>query len=251
MQCVTDILQLYADSSSQCINFEKSSIYFSSNTCEGQRDMIKSMLGVKEVEKFESYLGLPTLLGRSKYQAFSFLKDRVWKKMQGWKGKMLSKASKELLIKAVAQSIPTYTMGVFLLPARLCNELNALCARFWWGQTGDEKKIHLKNWGVLSQPKKEGGMGFRDLKNFNLAMLAKQGWRLIQEKDSLLYKCFKARYFPRSNFLDASDAPNSSYVWRSLMSAQPILKQGCCWRVGDGSTIWVMGDKWISHQITN
>ena len=51
--------------------------------------------------------------------------------MQGWKGKMLSKASKELQIKAVAQSIPIYTMGVFLLPARLCNELNALCARFW------------------------------------------------------------------------------------------------------------------------
>ena len=77
MQCVTDILQLYAESSGQCINFEKSSIYFSSNTGEGQRDMIKSMLGVKEVEKFESYLGLPTLLDLSKYQAFSFLKDRV------------------------------------------------------------------------------------------------------------------------------------------------------------------------------
>ena len=124
MQCVTDILQLYADSSGQCINFEKSSIYFSSNTGGGQRNMIKSMLGVKEVEKFESYLGLPTLLGRSKYQAFSFLKDRVWKKMQGWKGKMLSKVGKEVLIKVVAQSIPTYTMGVFLLPARLCNKLN-------------------------------------------------------------------------------------------------------------------------------
>ena len=119
-------------------------------------------------------------------------------------------------------------MGVFLLPARLCNELNAKCARFWWGQTGNKRKIHWKNWGVLAQPKKEGGMGFRDLKNFNLAMLAKQGWRLIQEKDSLLYKCFKARYFPRTNFVDALDAPNCSYVWKSLMSAQPILKQGCC-----------------------
>ena len=145
MQSVTDILQLYADSFGQSINFEKSSIYFSSNTVGDRRETIKNMLGVKEVDRFESYLRLPTLLGRSKYQAFSFLKDRVWKKMQGWKGKLLSRAGKEVLIKAVAQSIPTYTMGVFLLLAKLCNELNALCARFWWGQTGEERKIHWKN----------------------------------------------------------------------------------------------------------
>ena len=77
-------------------------MFFNSNTFGGQRELIKNMLGVKEVEKFESYLGLPTLLGRSKYQAFSFLKDRVWKKLQGWKGKMLSRAGKEVLIKVVA-----------------------------------------------------------------------------------------------------------------------------------------------------
>ena len=142
MQCIIDILQLYADSFGQCINFEKSSMFFSRNTTGRQRELIKNMLGVKEVEKFETYLGLPTLLGRSKYQAFSFLKDRVWKKLQGWKGKMLSREGKEILIKVVAQSIPTYTMGVFLIPAKLCHELNALCARFWWGQTGDERKIH-------------------------------------------------------------------------------------------------------------
>ena len=79
------------------------------------------------------YLGLPTLVGRAKYQTFSFLKGRVWKKIQEWKGKMLSRAGKEVLIKVVAQSIPTYTMGVFLLPVKLYNELNSMCARFWWG----------------------------------------------------------------------------------------------------------------------
>ena len=83
------------------------------------------------MERFESYLGLPTLVGRAKYQTFSFLKDRVWKKIQERKGKLLSRAGKEILIKAVAQSIPTYTMGVFQLPMKLCEELNAMCARFW------------------------------------------------------------------------------------------------------------------------
>ena len=78
-----------------------------------RRDWIKDKLKVKEVDRFESYLGLPTLIGRSKYQTFAFLKDRVWKKLQGWKSNMLSKAEKEVLIKVVSQSIPTYTMGVF------------------------------------------------------------------------------------------------------------------------------------------
>ena len=113
------------------------------------------------------------------------------------------------------------------------------------------KKIHWKGWNVLSQPKKEAGMGFRDLRNFNLAMLAKQGWRLLQEQDSLTYRCFKARYFPRCNFLEASDAPNSSFVWKSLTAAQPLLKKGCCWRVGDGSSIRVTKDKWILNHPTN
>ena len=99
---ISKILQVYAGASGQAINMDKSSVYFSSNTPELKRAWVKSTLGVKEVEKFESYLGLPTLFGRAKNQTFSFLKDRVWKKLQGWKGLMLSRAGKKVLIKAVA-----------------------------------------------------------------------------------------------------------------------------------------------------
>ena len=122
---------------------------------------------------FESYLVLPTLIGKSKNQAFSYLKDRVWKKIQGWKGQLLSRAGNEILIKAVAQSIPTYTMGVIQLFRKFCDDLNAMCARFWWGQVRSERKIHWKSWKALSQSKKEGGMGFQDIRCFNIAILAK------------------------------------------------------------------------------
>ena len=133
VEVINEVLQVYAHASGQCINMDNSSVYFSSNTPSEQREEIVAALGVEQVEKFEAYLRLPTLVGRAKYQTFSYLKDRVWKKLQGWKGRMLSRVGKEVLIKAVAQSIPTYTMGVFLLPVKLCDELNAMCAKFWWG----------------------------------------------------------------------------------------------------------------------
>ena len=187
-ETINEILQLYVHASDQSINLEKSSVYFSSNTANSQKQDMLRTLGVREVDRFESYLGLPTLIGRVKYHTFSFFKDRVWKKLQGWKGMLLSRAGKEILIKAVAQSIPTYTMSVFQIPMKLCDELDALCAKFWWGQVGNERKIHWRSWDKLSISKKDGGMGFRDLRAFNLAMLAKQGWRMIQETDSLLYR---------------------------------------------------------------
>ena len=69
---------------------------------------------------------------------------------------LLSRAGKEILIKVVAQSIPTYTMSVFQIPLKFCSELEALCARFWWGQVGNEQKIHGKSWDKLMTPKRIG-----------------------------------------------------------------------------------------------
>ena len=147
---IAKILQTYAKASGQSINLVKSSVYFSNNTTSSQKQEMLKTLGVKEVDRFESYQRLPTLIGQAKYHTFSHLKDRIWKKMQGWKGMLLSKASKEVLIKAVAQSIPTYIMSVFQLPMKLCDELDALCAKLWWGQVRNERKIHWKSWDKLS-----------------------------------------------------------------------------------------------------
>ena len=86
-------------------------------------------------------------------------------------------------------------------------------------------------------------MGFRQIKQFNLAILAKQGWQLQTMRDSLLYRLFKARYFSHSELLQASIGNNPSYAWRSIMAAQYLVQQGARWNVGNGNSIRVWGDK--------
>ena len=69
-------------------------------------------------------------------------------------------------------------------------------------------------------------MGFRDIQAFNLALLAKQAWKLIHNTHSLFYRVFKSRYFPNCSFMDAVLGNNPSYVWRSLLAARDIITEG-------------------------
>ena len=144
-------------------------------------------------------------------------------KVSGWKEKILTPAGKGILIKFVAQAVPSYTMSCFLLPKNLCEELTSVIRQFWWGQTGSEKKIAWLNWETMCPPKNRGGLGFRDLRSFNLALLAKQGWRLLTNSNTLFSQVYKAKYFPHCNFTKATLGRSPSYAWRSLMAAQNIV----------------------------
>ena len=99
------------------------------------------MAGIPVTQRYDSYLGLPALVGKSRMAAFRCIKDRVWKRMQDWKVKFLSQAGKEILLKSVIQAIPMYGMSVFLLPKSLCAEINTLTTRFWWGHKEKDRKI--------------------------------------------------------------------------------------------------------------
>lgn len=202
-------------------------------------------LHVVVVPDLGSYLGMSSYVGKNKSLTFQLIKDRIWKKLNGWSSKLLSKARKEVLIKAVAQSIPTYVMTCFKLPVSLLNELSSMISRFWWGKTGGKKSIHWMRWLDLCTPKLQGGLGFRDFECFNEALICKQGWRIIKQPSLLMSTILKAKYFPSTEFTNAREGSNPSYIWRNLMQARPLLLSGLRWRIGNGESVTAATGAWI------
>lgn len=97
----------------------------------------------------------------------------------------------------------------------------------------------------MCKRKSSGGMGFRSVRDFNLALLGNQGWRLLKFQDKLVSKVFKARYYSKGSFLNAEIGNNPSFIWRSIMEAQDIIKKGVGCRVGDGTSISIISDPWL------
>ena len=87
---LTKVLDRYEMAFGQKLNKEKMSIFFSHNTSVEKRKEITRLLGLQATDKYEKYLGLPTLVGRSRYKAFKGIRDKVWKKLNDWKVNFLS-----------------------------------------------------------------------------------------------------------------------------------------------------------------
>ena len=119
-------------------------------------------------------LGLPNLVGRNKSGVLGFLKDKMKNRVLSWKEGWVSQAGREVLIKNVAQAMPTYAMSLFLLPLEITRDFERTLSRYWWGEKGNAKPgIHWMFWERMSRHKMAGGLSFRDFQSVNIALLGK------------------------------------------------------------------------------
>jgi hypothetical protein len=109
--------------------------------------------------------------------------------------------------------------------------------------------MHWKKWIDLIRPKAAGGMDFRDIQKFNLAMLGKQELRIMSNPSSLCARVLKGRYFPNGDFLSARKKKNSSHSWCAILAGRAVLERGLICQNGDGLTTDIWNEKWILDTI--
>ena len=144
------ILNLYCGGSGQKINLDKSSIFFGNSCKEEIKNEVKQRLSVYNESLQESYLGMPTEVGRSPTLTFRYLYDRMWKRMNGLSDRPLSRKGVEILLKSVIQAIPTYVMSCFELPVATCEQMRKAIANHWWGFADGKRKMHWRSWKWLT-----------------------------------------------------------------------------------------------------
>lgn len=211
-------LDIYGKASGQIINYHKSAVSFSTNVDRIMREQVKNILQINREGVDGNYLGLPAIIGRNKRDILGFIKDRIIHRMQNWTNRFLTKAGREILLKNVIQAIPLHAMSLFLLPKELISELERAMNSFWWkGDCRSRHGINWKEWKHLTHPKSwGGGLNFRNLRTFNLAMVSKQTWRILQNPSSLVARVFKAKYYPNCSILSAKKGgthPSSGVAW--------------------------------------
>ncbi|GAA0162497.1 hypothetical protein LIER_18578 [Lithospermum erythrorhizon] len=235
MCTIRNLVECYSKASGQCININKSALVCSPSVADSDGSKLGKILQIPVVEQHDKYLGLPSTIGRSKREMFNGIKSRIWEKFNGWGDNLLSQAGREVAIKSVLQAIPTYAMSILVE----------------WKRGGKEdSQIHWQKWEKLCRRKEKGGMGFRDLRAFNLAMLAKKSWRLLTEPHSLVARIFQAKYYNSCSLFEAKLGYQPSFAWRSILAGRKVIEMGGRWRIDNGKNVKIWGALWLPRPMS-
>lgn len=170
--------------SGQVINLQKSGSYFSKNCNPDFCVSLIRQLKIKKIDLKEKYLGIPLFIGRSNNETFDNLSHHFDKRAVKWKGKHFTQSGRSVMVQHVLQSSPLYQMNIFLLPDDTIHKMEKSQRDFWWGKNHPGGNYPIA-WDGIFCPKLQGGLGFKNLKHFNLALLAKTAWNLIQHSNDL------------------------------------------------------------------
>ncbi|KAJ9536695.1 LOW QUALITY PROTEIN: hypothetical protein OSB04_un000168, partial [Centaurea solstitialis] len=237
-------LSLFALRSGLAPNLQKSDVFFG-NVDLSVREAILHYLPFRAGTFPIRYLGVPLSPVSLKPADLNPLVSSVRLRIQNWKSKFLSFGGRRQLVISVLQSLQLYWMAVFLIPSGVVHEIEKLLRNFIWAQ-GDPAGGKCKvAWDLICRPLENGGLGFRRLGLWNRALLTKNLWSILTNRDCLWVSWVRSYALRNSCFWTARKTSRWSWVLVRIMNLRDEVRQFISVRLGNGSRTNAWEDVWL------
>lgn len=209
---MSEVLNKFCSTSGMTINFDKSKVLFSKTGCTSTINHFQNTLNIRQTSDLGYYLGYP-LKPTYKNANFTYIKDKLNMKLQGWKTNLLSKIGRTQLINSTTSNLSSHVMKAFLLPKCILNKIDTKMREFFFlGHTINARKVHIIKWDKITKPKSMGGLRIRRVEHQNKVHLMNLFWRLNHSPNKNLAEMLTNKY--RSNL--PKRKVNQSFTYRGI-----------------------------------
>ncbi|XP_057447160.1 uncharacterized protein LOC130738983 [Lotus japonicus] len=244
---IKSILRSFELASGLKINFAKSKV---AGICVDDR-LIRCMAAILNCSVMRIpfvYLGLPIGGNPRRLSFWTPIINKLHGRLSRWKQKSLTFGGRICLIKSVFSSLPLHFLSFFKMPPGIIKRCNSIMLNFLWGGADGVRKTAWVSWDNICRPKSEGGLGVKNWRLFNVALLAKWRWRLMVG-DSGLWSCI-LNYKYKGGYHE-----KASIWWKDLFSicfesgSSNWFDESICRRLGDGSSTLFWYIDWCGHGV--
>ncbi|VFQ64920.1 unnamed protein product [Cuscuta campestris] len=190
-----------------------------------QQDSLLKLTGMGRGKLPFTYLGSPVTTSHLKSLDCDRLVAKLTAKINAWNSKHLSYCAKIRLINAMLMGVITFWTRIFILPKMVLKKIMSICRNFLWGGAADYSKSPLVSWDIICQPKSKGGLGLRNIINWNKATIMKLNWDIANKKDVLWVKWIHSRYIQSASYWDYIPKPSSCHYWRQMVRVRDKFRE--------------------------
>jgi hypothetical protein len=216
--------------------------------CSGISDRLKSLL-LDELQMSEGhfpvrYLGVPLISTRLSSSDCQVLLEKITSRIDSWTSKFLSYAGRLQLLSSILYSLQVFWTGVFILPKQIIRAIEQKFNRFLWNGKEVGSARAKVAWSAVCCPKKEGGLGLKNLEVWNQSSMLRHIWSIFARSGSLWVAWVQEYLLRGKSFWSIKIPQNCSWSWRKLLKLRNIAKAFIRFEVGDGTKIHMWLDSW-------